>query len=49
MTASEGQNLRLIGVPEGARRDRGQESIFEQTIAENFQTWGGKQAFRPRR
>ena len=30
------KNLRLIGVPEGAKRDRGPESIFEQIIAENF-------------
>ena len=30
------KNLCLIGVPEGAERDRGPESIFEQIIAENF-------------
>ena len=30
------KNLCLIGIPEGAKRDRGPESIFEQIIAENF-------------
>ena len=43
------KNLCLIGVPEGAERDRGTESIFEQIIAEKFPIWGGKQAFRCRR
>ena len=42
MTASEGKNLHLIGVPEGAERDRGPESVFEQIIVENYLTWGGK-------
>ena len=37
MTASEGKNLRLI---EGAERDRGPESVFEQMIAENFPNLG---------
>ena len=40
MTASEGKNLHLIGVPEGSERDRGPESIFEQIIAENFPNLG---------
>ena len=30
------KNLHLIGVPEGAERDRGPEYVFEQIIAENF-------------
>ena len=30
------KNLRLIGVPEGAERDRGPEYVFERIIAENF-------------
>ena len=34
------KNLCLIGVPEGAERDRGPESIFEQIIAENFPNLG---------
>ena len=34
------KNLRIIGVPEGAERDRGPESIFEQIIAENFPNLG---------
>ena len=34
------KNLCLIGVPEGAKRDRGPESIFEQIIAENFPNLG---------
>ena len=34
------KNLHLIGVPEGAKRDRGPESIFEQIIAENFPNLG---------
>ena len=37
MTASEGKNLRLI---EGAERDRGPESVFEQILAENFPNLG---------
>ena len=40
MTASEGKNLLIIGVPEGAKRARGPESIFEQMIAENFPNLG---------
>ena len=34
------KNLRLIGVPEGAKSDRGPESVFEQIIAENFPNLG---------
>ena len=34
------KNLRLIGVPEGAERDRGPETVFEQIIAENFPNFG---------
>ena len=34
------KNLRLIGVPEGAERDRGPETVFEQIIAENFPNLG---------
>ena len=34
------KNLCLIGVPEGAERDRGPESIFEQIIAENVPNLG---------
>ena len=34
------KNLRLIGVPEGAKRDRGPEGITEQIIAENFPNLG---------
>ena len=34
------KNLRLTGVPEGAERDRGPESVFEQIIAENFPNLG---------
>ena len=30
------QNLRLIGAPEGAERDRGPESVFEQIIDKNL-------------
>ena len=40
MTASEEKNLHWIGVPEGAERDRGPESVFEQIIAENFPNLG---------
>ena len=36
MTASEGKNLCLIGVPENAWKDRGPESIFEQILTENI-------------
>ena len=41
------KNLHLIGVPEGAKRDRGQASIFKQIIAENSLIWGRKQASDP--
>uniref|UniRef100_A0A8P0TPZ7 L1 transposable element RRM domain-containing protein n=1 Tax=Canis lupus familiaris TaxID=9615 RepID=A0A8P0TPZ7_CANLF len=34
------KNLRLIGVPEGAERDRGPEYVFEQILAENFPNRG---------
>ena len=34
------KNLRLIGVPEGAERNRGPEYVFEQTLAENFPNLG---------
>ena len=40
MTASDGKNLHIIGVPEGAEKDRRPESIFEQIIAENFPNLG---------
>ena len=34
------ENLLLIGVPEGTKRDRGPEYVFEQIIAENFPNLG---------
>ena len=34
------KNLHLIGVPEGAERDRGPEYVFEQILAENFPNLG---------
>ena len=34
------KNLPSIGVPEGAERDRGPETVFEQIIAENFPNLG---------
>ena len=34
------KNLPIIGVPEGAKRDRGTEFVFEQIIAENFPNLG---------
>ena len=34
------KNLHLIGVPEGAERDRGPENVFEQIIAKNFPNSG---------
>ena len=36
------KNLCLIGVPEGAERDRGPEYLFEQIIAESFPNLGRK-------
>ena len=30
------KNIRLIGIPEEAERDRGPQNIFEQIITENF-------------
>ena len=40
------KNLCLIGVPEGAERDKGPENIFEQIIAENIPNLGSEMAFR---
>ena len=40
MTASKRKNLHLIGVPEGTKRDRSPESVFEQIIAETFPNVG---------
>ena len=34
------KNLHLIGVPEGAERDRGPGYVFEQILAENFPNLG---------
>ena len=34
------KNLCIIGVPESAERARGPESIYEQSIAENFTNLG---------
>ena len=34
------KNLRLIGVPKGAKRARGPEYVFEQILAENFPNLG---------
>ena len=34
------KNLCLIGVPKGAERDRGPETVFELIIAENFPNLG---------
>ena len=33
-------NLCLIGVPEGTKKDRGPEYVFEQIIAEHFPNLG---------
>ena len=48
MTASEGKNLCLIGVPEVAERDRGPESVLKKSLR-TFLMWKGKQAFISRR
>ena len=34
------KNIRSVGVPEGAERDRGPETVFEQIIAESFPNLG---------
>ena len=34
------KNLRVIGVPEGAKMDRGPEYVFEQILAENIPNLG---------
>ena len=34
------KNLCIIGVPEGAKRSRRPENVFEQIIAENFPNLG---------
>ena len=33
-------NISIIGVPEGEKRDKGPEKIFEEIIAENFPNTG---------
>ena len=33
-------NIRIIGVPKGAGREKGPEKIFEEIIAENFPDMG---------
>ena len=33
-------NICIIGVPEGEGREKGSEKIFEEIIAENFQSMG---------
>ena len=33
-------NIRIIGVPEGEERGKGQEKIFEEIIVENFHNMG---------
>ena len=39
MTAT-GRKVYVIGVPEGAKRDRGPEYVFEQILPENFPNLG---------
>ena len=34
------KNLRLIGVAEGAKKDRGPEYVFEEILDENFPNLG---------
>ena len=34
------KNPHLIGVPKGAKRDRGPEYVFEKIVAENFPNMG---------
>ena len=43
------KNLRLIGVPEGAERDRGPDYVFEQIIAENFPNLGRERGIQIRK
>ena len=33
-------NIRIIGVPEGEEREKGQEKIFEEIITKNFPNMG---------
>ena len=33
-------NIRIIGVPEGEEREKGQEKIFEEIIVKNFPNMG---------
>ena len=37
---SKGNNIRIIGVPEGVEREKGPEKIFEEIIVENFPNMG---------
>ena len=33
-------NIHIIGIPEGEEREKGEENIFENIIAENFSNLG---------
>ena len=35
-------NIRMIGVPEGEEKKKGNEKIFEEIIVENFRNMGKK-------
>ena len=36
-------NIHIIRIPEREERERREENIFQERIAENFQIWEGKQ------
>ena len=38
----KGNNIRIIGVPEGEEREKGPEKIFEEIIVKTSLTWEKK-------
>ena len=35
-------NIRIMGIPEGKKREKGAENLFKEIIAENFSNLGKK-------
>ena len=42
-------NIRIIRVPEGEKREKETEKIFQETIAENFLTWERNHSLKSRK
>ena len=42
-------NVYIVSVPEGGKREKGAENLFEEIVAEHFLTWGRKEISRSRK